>query len=268
MTNPFGFESGDPGVMVSQQDALEFLEALPANSINMLITDPAYNGMNQHLQLGSGRIVGDYAERGNGQWFTEFDDSAENYHRLLTQIHRVLKDDSPLFLMFDPYSLLTLAPMIREFFDVKNLITWDKMMLGMVHHWRRRSEFAIYATKGKFKMARRDAPDIIRIKRIHRADYPTQKPVELFEAMIAACYGDTASKDIIICDPFMGSGSTAIAAIRQGCSFVGCDIADESIAMTLERAASVLEGEGDPGQPESLVNEYYQKEFWVDSRVI
>lgn len=268
MSNPFGFESGDPGVMVSQQDAIEFLTALPDQSIDMIITDPAYNGMNQHLMLGRGRIVGEYSNRGNGEWFDEFDDSPDNYYELLNQMERVLKADAALFIMFDPYSLMTLAPMVREFFDVKNLITWDKMMIGMGHHWRRRSEFAIYATKGNFKMARRDAPDVIRIKRIHRPEYPTQKPVELFEAMIAACWGDTSSKEKIICDPFMGSGSSAVAAVRQGCSFVGCDISEDSINMTLERAASVLDGDGDPGQPDTLVNEFFQKEFWVESRVV
>jgi site-specific DNA-methyltransferase (adenine-specific) len=36
----------------------------------------------------------------------------------------------------------------------------------------------------------------------------------------------SADKDFVICDPFVGSGSAAIASIKTGCKFLGCDISE------------------------------------------
>ena len=58
-------------VEVVQDDCIRFLKQLPDESVDLIITDPAYSGMNGHLKLGSGRIVGKYADKGqqNGKWF-------------------------------------------------------------------------------------------------------------------------------------------------------------------------------------------------------
>ena len=134
--------------------------------------------------------------------------------------------------------------MVREFFQVKNVVTWDKVAMGMGHHFRRQSEFVLYVTTGKARLVRRDVADVWRIRRVHRAGYPTQKPIELFEAMIAAAIGSNASTDTVVCDPFVGSGSSAVAALRQGCSFVGGDIADASIATGCQSARSAAAWRG------------------------
>jgi site-specific DNA-methyltransferase (adenine-specific) len=258
----------EPAATLHRGDAIEFLRSLPDGSIDLLSTDPAYNGMNKHLALGSGRIVGRYDARGDGErWFDEFDDSPENYAAFLDEVARVLGPDKPIFLMFDAYSMLTLAPLVRERFLVKNVITWDKVAMGMGHHFRRQSEFILYCTTGKTKLARRDVADVWRIRRVHRAQYPTQKPIELFEAMIAASLGTGAGAHVTVCDPFLGSGSSAVAALRQGCSFVGADIAAASLDATRMRVAAFESGAPDPLQPKSCVDLALQKPFWLETRV-
>lgn len=250
-----------------RSDAMAFLESLPDASVDLVVTDPAYNGMNQHLQLGKGRIVGKYSRRGDGaKWFDEFDDSPTNYGRLCRELVRVLGPDKPAFLMFDAYSLLTLGSIVREHFQVKNVITWDKVAMGMGHHFRRQSEFLLYVTTGKARLARRDVSDVWRIRRVHRAGYPTQKPIELFEAMIAAAIGEQASSNTIVCDPFMGSGSSAVAALRQGCSFVGSDVAKAATATTRLRLESLRDDQQDPLQPKSCCDPALQKPFWLSTR--
>lgn len=47
------FESTDHRISIFQDDAINFLKGLPANSVDVIITDPAYSGMNQKLKLGS-----------------------------------------------------------------------------------------------------------------------------------------------------------------------------------------------------------------------
>lgn len=56
-------------------------------------------------------------------------------------------------------------------------------------------------------------------KRIH----PTQKPVALMEWVVEKC---TKAGDTVF-DPYMGSGSTALACINTGRNFVGCEIVQE-----------------------------------------
>ncbi|MCB0880030.1 MAG: hypothetical protein KDC46_13750 [Thermoleophilia bacterium] len=266
-TTTISFDDGRTAQLV-RSDAIALLQSLPDASVDLLVTDPAYNGMNQHLQLGKGRIVGKYKSRGDGErWFDEFDDSPGNYALFCSEVARVLGPDRAAFLMFDAYSMLTLGPVVREHFQVKNVLTWDKVAMGMGHHFRRQSEFMLYVTTGKAKLVRRDVPDVWRIRRVHRGMYPTQKPIELFEAMVAASIGERASSDVVVCDPFLGSGSAAVAALRQGCSFVGGDVAEASIAAASSRLDALRSCAVDPLQPKELVDPALQKPFWLGTRV-
>jgi len=249
-------------ITLHQNDAVSFLKNLKSNSVDLIITDPAYSGMNQHLQLGKGRIVGDYKDKSSeGKWFEEFHDNEENYKDFLMECSRVLRDDRHIFIMFDSYSLLTLASQVRKIFNVKNVITWDKVNIGMGHYFRRQSEFILFSSKGKRPVTRRDMSDIWRIKRIHCAKYPTQKPVELFEAMIASSKS-AVDKNFVVCDPFMGSGSSAIAAIKQNCYFIGSDISDKAISICKERVDHYIKNKDDMYQLKSAVDPQLQKIFW------
>lgn len=226
------------------QDCLAFLRSLPDASVDVITTDPAYSGMNQHLKLGRGRIVGHYSDDGNDRWFREFHDDPETYRTFLSECARVLKPDRHLYLMFDSFSLLTLGSVVREFFAVKNLIVWDKRSIGMGHYFRRRHEHVLFAAKGSRKLSRKDIPDVWSIRRLMRAPYPTQKPVELFEAMLAG----SAEPGFVVCDPFTGSGSAAIAALRHGCRFVGADVSERAVLFATERIEQFLATGVDPAQ--------------------
>ncbi len=243
-------------------DVFAFLEALPAHSVDVITTDPAYSGMNNRLQLGCGRIVGTYSEKGTdqGKWFGEFEDTQDNYCRFLELCRRILHPGrGHIYIMFDSFSLLTLGPLVRRFFDVKNLITWDKVNLGMGHYYRRRHEYIVFATNGNNRKIRnRSFPDVWRFKRIHRAGYPTQKPVEVFQAMIYA----SCEPGFTVCDPFVGSGSSAIAAIRNDCHFVGCDNAPKAIEFAGRRIRTFLSLHQDPCQSKSSAVAG-EKVFWA-----
>ena len=248
-------------VQVKQTDCLAFLRSLADDSVNVIVTDPAYSGMNERLKLGNGRIVGQYAQKGtaDGKWFREFQDGEENYRQFLEQCRRVLNPETGhIYIMFDSYSLLSLGSLMRDYFSVKNLITWDKINIGMGHYFRRRHEYIIFATNGnKRKLRHQGFPDVWRFKRLHRAPYATQKPVELFQAMLFA----STEPGFTVCDPFMGSGSAAIAALKNGCHFIGCDVAETAVTLTQSRIAAFQETGQDPLQskPASLPGE---KIFW------
>ena len=249
-----------PAVRLECMDCLDFLRSLADESVDVIVTDPAYGGMNQHMQFGHGRIVGHYQSAGNGaeeRWFPEFHDDPETYRHFLTECKRVLRNDRHLYIMFDSYSLLTLGPVVREVLDVKNLITWDKIAIGMGHYFRRRHEYILFATKGHRKLSRRDIPDVWRFRRVHRAGYPTQKPVEVFEAMLSG----SVEPGFVVCDPFVGSGSAAIAALRWGCPFVGSDVSEQAIELTRERTEAFQATGDDPLQPQSAIEDENEASF-------
>lgn len=258
----FKNESHEIVATLHNSDVLQFLRALDDDSIDLIITDPAYSGMNQHLALGKGRIVGNYSEDRTEKWFAEFHDTPENYQAFLSECKRVLKQDRHIFIMFDSYSMISLGPIFREVFNLKNVLTWDKVSIGMGHYFRRRTEFILFGSKGKRPVTRRDIPDIWRIKRIHSAAYPTQKPVELFEAMIASSWDQ--QDEFKVCDPFLGSGSAAIAAIKLGANFVGNDISEKSLATSTERLNHFLKKGEDSLQAKSALVEGGLSKFWND----
>jgi len=227
---------------VRTQDCIAFLRELPDSSVDVIVTDPAYSGMNQHMRFGHGRIVGNYGKPDNERWFQEFSDDPETYRTFLAECSRVLRRDRHIYIMFDSFSMLSLGALVREHFDVKGVIVWDKVHLGMGHYFRRRHEQIVFASKGRRKLVRRDLPDVWAVARIHRAAYPTQKPVRLFELMLEA----SAEPGFMVCDPFCGSGSSGVAAVRMGCDFIGADIDPRAVEISRERLAMLVATGQDP----------------------
>lgn len=69
-----------------------------------------------------------------------------------------------------------------------------------------------------------------------RVGYPTQKPLELYERMVMA----SCPPDGLVLDPFMGSGTTGVAAKNLSCRFVGIDRNPKAVLMAKNRIESFL----------------------------
>ena len=80
-----------------------------------------------------------------------------------------------------------------------------------------------------------------------RAGYPTQKPLALLERVVSA----TTNPGALVIDPFVGSGTTAVAAQRLGRRFVAGDRSPEAISVTCRRL--VREAEEHPA-PDVLLS--------------
>ena len=66
----------------------------------------------------------------------------------------------------------------------------------------------------------------------------------------------------VVCDPFLGSGSCAVACVRQGTDFVGGDLSETAVELAQARVASVQELKGDPCQKKSAVVPELMERFW------
>ena len=77
-----------------------------------------------------------------------------------------------------------------------------------------------------------------------RVGYPTQKPVALYRRMVEA----SSDEGDLVLDPFMGSGTTLLAACGAGRRFLGIDVSEDACRSVLGRLASMgvrEEGAGD-----------------------
>ena len=68
-------------------------------------------------------------------------------------------------------------------------------------------------------------------------EHPCAKPIEIMKWMINRA---TVSVNTIILDPFLGSGTTAVAAIRTGRQFIGFEIDDTYCTLARKRIADEL----------------------------
>jgi len=235
-----------PSHAIHVQDYMAFLGTLPDKSVDLIITDPPYSGMNRKLNFGGGRIVGKYASAGaaGGKWYADLPDDPDLYRVFFEECHRVLRKNRHIYVMFDNESLLTLGPVFREVFALKSIIVWDKGHMGLGENYRRQHEIILFAKtqKGTRRLTSKALADVIYEKRIYNAAYPTQKPVALFDRFVRA----SVSSGFTVCDPFAGSGSTSIAALQAGCSFVGADISPRAVAIANWRSKHFLKTCQDP----------------------
>lgn len=82
--------------------------------------------------------------------------------------------------------------------------------------------------------------DVWSVSRLHRqhaerVDHPTQKPLEIVERMVLSSCPPGGR----VLDPFMGSGTTAVACARHGRQFVGYEINETYCAIARERVNAV-----------------------------
>jgi site-specific DNA-methyltransferase (adenine-specific) len=130
---------------------------------------------------------------------------------------------------------------IDEMLEFKQMIVWDKGPIGMGWHYRRSYETVLVGQKPGAKCYWFDnsktIENIIRpgngIAKIipNKEQHPTQKPVELASYFIRL----HTQKGMIVLDPFMGSGTTLVAAQNEGRRAVGIELSEEYVKMAIDR---------------------------------
>lgn len=151
------------------------------------------------------------------------------------QLEPLLNDVAAVYWFAAPDRLDMLLPIIKRHWDVVNVLAWDKGNCtagDLACSYGKQWESIVYAVTEKAPMIGGRDRDILRFPRLSGAEYvhPTQKPVEL----IAYLIGRHAAKSVI--DPFMGSGTTAVACIEEGRQFTGIEVEPRYFAEAVRRA--------------------------------
>ena len=209
-------------------DAVEWLKSLPDTSADLIITDPPYESLEKHRKVGiTTRLKNSKAS--SNEWFNIFPN--KRFKALFKQCFRVLKKDRHLYLFCDNETMFVVKRKAEKAgFTFRNKITWDKILLGMGYSWRYQTENILFFSKGKRKLNDLSLPNIIREKMV-KGGYPTEKPVAVSELLTT----QSSEPGELVVDPFMGSGSVGLAALRNFRKFKGCDLCTEAVEITKER---------------------------------
>jgi site-specific DNA-methyltransferase (adenine-specific) len=182
------------------------MQEIPDKSIDLVITDPPYGiGISENGRVGSGAKSKKWSSGGSRDYGDQIWDSSKISKGYFEEIKRISNNQ----IIFGGNHYASILG------DIGGWIVWDKgnnnpSMSDCELAW---TSFGVTVKLFKYLWAgfRLEAGEID--ERVH----PTQKPVKLFEWIIKnyAKEGDT------ICDPFFGSGSCLVAAVRMGHQFIG-----------------------------------------------
>lgn len=217
-----------PTFSLSCLDAVRWLETFPDGSVDLVVTDPAYESMEKYRSIGTTTRLKNSKASSNA-WFEIFPN--DRFEELLFQIYRILKRHRHFYIFCDAETMFIIKPVAEQMgFKFWKPLVWDKRKIGMGYHYRARYEFILFFEKGKRKLNNLGIPDIIEAERVWRG-YPTEKPVSVSEVLIQQ---STQPGEIVV-DPFVGSGSVGVAAVTHQRHFLGNDICAEALEVTQQR---------------------------------
>lgn len=208
------------GVTLYFGDCLDILPSL--HNIDAILTDPPYG-------MGLGKRSG--GPRAN---HPEIRKAQDNYH--------ITGDDEP----FDPSPFLGFPKIVMwggnhyasRLPDARKWLVWDKRD-GLTSNDQADCELAWTNLRGPERMHRQKWMGMVRSgvenPGIYQLEHPTQKPLALMEWCIS--HIGAAS---VIADPFMGSGTTGVAAVNLGRQFIGIEIERKFFDIACRRISESL----------------------------
>jgi len=251
-------------------DCIESMNALPANSVDLIFADPPYN-----LQLGGDltRPDNSHVDAVNNDWdkFASFAAYDEFTRAWLKAARRILKDDGAIWVIGSYHNIFRVGAAIQDLgFWILNDVVWNKanpMPNFKGTRFTNAHETLIWAAKSREQKRYTFNYDALKAfnedtqmrsdwtfalctgeERIKGEDgkkaHPTQKPEGLLHRVILAA---TRPGDVIL-DPFFGTGTTGAAAKRLGRHYIGIERDPEYVKVAQKRIRAVL-----PARPEDLV---------------
>jgi site-specific DNA-methyltransferase (adenine-specific) len=248
-TKPFSSPSSINSVTVEEclrkvicGDCIEEMNKLPPESIDLVVTSPPYNLRNS---TGNGMKDGRGGKWANAQLIEGYETHTDNMPHneyvawqkdCLKAMMRLLKPTGAIFYNHKwrvQGGVLQDRHDIVGDFPVRQIIVWKRS--GGINfnpgYFLPTYEVIYMICKPEFKLAPQAnrQGDVWDIPQEKNNPHPAPFPIELAQR----CIQSTTAQ--IILDPFMGSGSTAIAAEACGRDWIGIDISPEYCTMALER---------------------------------
>ena len=240
------------------QDTMRALNCIPDNFADLMIVDPPYNltknfGKSTFKQM-------DFSEYKN--WLDKW----------LSKVVRILKPNASLYICSDWQSSIVIPLVAGKYFKLRNRISWERDKgRAAADNWKNCLEDIWYYTKSDEYIFNLEAVKMQRTvlapyrdnkgtpkdwqeengKKIRftapsniwtditipfwsmaeNTEHPTQKPEKLIAKLILA----SSNEGDMVFDPFVGSGTTAVAAKKLGRRYLGIERERKYVALALKR---------------------------------
>ena len=257
--------SGHAEAVIAHQDNLSFMRSLPTGRFKLIVTSPPYNIGKEY----EGNLSLDSYLDQQTEVLRECVRLTDVYGSICWQVGNYVRDgeiiplDAVLFPIFKQFGL-----------KLRNRIVWhfghglhcSKRLSGRyetINWWTKNDRYtwnldpirvpAKYPGKRYFKGPRvgqisgnpkgknpSDVWEFPNVKHNHpeKTEHPCQFPVELVERLVLSM---TDPGDAVF-DPYMGVGSTLVAALMHGRAAYGCDIVGRYVEIARERVAKLQSG--------------------------
>ncbi len=239
-------------------DCLTLLAQMPDSTADLVVTSPPYNLLNSSgngMKNGNG---GKWSRAALMQGYTTHADAMPHHdyvewqRECLSEMMRVLSPDGAIFYNHKwrvQKGLLQDRTDIVEGFPVRQIIIWQRSG-GFNHnpgYFLPTYEVVYLIAKPGFRLAPKagGVGDVWQIRQDRGNPHPASFPVDLARRAISAT---TAN---VVLDPFIGSGTTAVAALLEGRQYIGIDLSEDYCHLSRQRVdATVSALENAPDVPE------------------
>lgn len=222
---------------IIQGDSLAILKTLSDKSIDMLFTDPPYN-VSRKNNFGTMKRYNSYKGMDFGEWDWNF-----NQTDWIKIVASKLKDNCNVVIFNSWQNLKLINDCLTELsFEVKRPIVLKKnnpMPANRDRLFLNSFEFGIWATKGKWTFNRINKYNeaFFEVSNNGKTTHPTEKNIDAIKYFITIL----SNKNDLILDPFLGSGTTAVACKELGRRYIGIEINQEYINMANKRLKKISE---------------------------
>ena len=225
--------------MIIHGDCLEEMSKLESESVDLVVTSPPYN-LNRNA-MGGREILSKKALELWGEGYEGYNDFkpeneyAEWQYECLSEMMRVIAPTGAIFYNHRWFGkdLEIVMPTYVHNFPVRQIIIWYRgggMTLVPHRYFPACYEVIYMIAKKDFKLRKGlGFTDVWRFPPEKNNPHPAPYPVALPERCLRASYGS------IVLDPFLGSGTTAIAAKRCGWDYIGIEQSEEYVEMARKR---------------------------------
>jgi DNA modification methylase len=224
------------GVELYLGDCRDVLPAL--GRVDCIVTDPPYlvskGGLAGYLQL-EGGFGGWMREYGNQGDIVECDIAFDEWFPL---IFSTMRDNAQAYFMTNGRNIKNMQEAAeRAGFRLHTILVWDKRAALPNKYYQNVTEFALFMFKGKaFTISDPSSKNLVSIFQRDESPHPTEKPVPLMEMWIS----NSSKVGEKILDPFMGSGTTGVAAARLLRQFIGIEINETYFDIAVRRIEDAL----------------------------
>lgn len=211
-------------------NGIEMPDGKIKNKVDCIITDPPY-GINYLSQMTDNhhKLVAD-----------DFATWRETFPRWVEAMSEVITDTGVACVCAGGGGKLPVAAIAtleaKKYFNLIQTVIWEKDM-GLGWRYRPCYETILILSKSEDKYAfydtSRKCKNLIKYRQYipQKGEHPTQKPISLIYHFLRI---HTKTDDVVL-DPFMGSGTTAVAARKMGRHYIGAEIAKDYYDMAQKR---------------------------------